>query len=117
MPSVLPYGCLLPHIHMVKIIVTARKSKLGMNAMHQSLRYGGKNHPANPMVQLDRVLSGVFHCLIIAIAFHFIPFSSFYEQIAQFVFLIVHQINEREGLWAFLGFIFDVWVFFELRKK
>ena len=117
MPSVLPYGCLLPHIHMVKIIVTARKSKIEMNVMHQSLRYGGKNQPANPMVQLNRVLSGVVSCLIIALAFQLISFSYFYEQIAQFVLLIVHQINEREGLWPFLSFIFEVWVFFKLRKK
>ena len=117
MPSILPYGCLLTHIHMVKIIITAHKSKIRTNDMHQSLRYGGKNHPANPMAQLDRVLSGIFYCLLITLAFQYILFSSFYEQIAQFVFLIMHQINEREGLWAFLDFIFDVLDFFKRRKK
>ena len=83
--------------------------------MHQSLRYGGKNHPANPIAQLDRVLSGVLHCLLIALAFHSIPFSSFYKQIAQFIFLTVHQINELGGLWSFMSFV--ALVFFELRKK
>ena len=83
--------------------------------MHQSLRYGCKNHPANPIAQSDRVLSGVFHCLLIALAFQSIPVSSFYEQITKFVLLIVHQINELGGLWSFLSLA--GWAFFKFRNK
>ena len=117
MPSILLYGCLLTHIHMVKMIITAHKSKIGIIVMQQSLRYGGKNHVANPMTQLYRVLSVVVQGLLIALAFQLIPFSSFDEQITQFILLMVHQINELEGFWSFLGLIFNVWAIFKFRNK